>query len=75
MDNQVYWCKNIGTILIKEMTFEIDKKPIQKHRTCQKCHKLFECDSNEEFQIIYRKLNNRIGNLTLCFDCDSKNQK
>lgn len=42
---------------------------LRYHQTCRVCKKVFEC-SEAEFEKYRRELHGKIGNISVCFQCD-----
>jgi len=68
----IYWAKELGSKLIKEVKFEIPTIPpiTQTQKICVRCNQKFIYEITDEDEKIFRTLNLKKSNLDLCFNCD-----
>ena len=57
--------------LIESVSVTVGGEIVSTHRTCSKCGKFYGYNSGTEtYEMIWRELQNRGGDMTRCWDCD-----
>ncbi len=69
-ENQDDFIDAIGCGLIESCSISIGNMTTT-YKACKKCNNMFQCNKEDELMMENcRKMSNKQGNLTYCFDCD-----